>query len=89
MTRTWSIQEAKAHFSELLRRAETEPQVITRHGKEVARVVPPQGGQDRPRKSALEALRGKFDFSDMPEDDAWLHLDRRGDLRPNPFEDDE
>ena len=89
MTRTWSIQEAKAHFSELLRRAETEPQVITRHGKEVARVVPPQGFEGRLPGPVLSALRGKFDFSDMPEDDAWLHLDRRGDLRPNPFEDDE
>jgi prevent-host-death family protein len=32
----WEVQEAKQHFSELVRRALNEgPQVITRHGQEV------------------------------------------------------
>lgn len=33
----WQVQEAKQKFSELLRRASQEgPQVVTRHGEEVA-----------------------------------------------------
>jgi prevent-host-death family protein len=36
----WQIQEAKAHFSELVKRAESEgPQGITLHGKSVAVVL--------------------------------------------------
>jgi antitoxin Phd len=38
---TWQIQEAKAKFSEVLAKAQTEgPQTITRHGKEIAVIVP-------------------------------------------------
>jgi len=38
---TWQVQEAKARFSELLEKALAEgPQTITRHGKEVAVVLP-------------------------------------------------
>ncbi len=37
----WQIQEAKNKLSELIDRAQTEgPQVITRHGVEVAVVMP-------------------------------------------------
>jgi prevent-host-death family protein len=40
MDRHWQLQEAKQRFSELIRSVETEgPQVITRHGEEVAVVV--------------------------------------------------
>ena len=36
----WQLQEAKQHFSELIRSVETEgPQVVTRHGEEVAVVI--------------------------------------------------
>lgn len=38
--RTWQIQEAKAHLSELVRQtAEAGPQTITSHGREVAVVL--------------------------------------------------
>ena len=38
--RTWQIQEAKAHLSELVRETElTGPQSITWHGREVAVVL--------------------------------------------------
>ncbi|WP_104992688.1 type II toxin-antitoxin system Phd/YefM family antitoxin [Deinococcus sp. NW-56] len=95
MTRTWKLEEAKTHLSQLVRDAEHEPQVITRHGKPVAVVsavkeggLPEQQqpGIEQPGKvaargpSALDALRGDFDFSDMPEED-WLERDRRTDLR--------
>lgn len=40
MNAVWQVQEAKSHFSELVERAQREgPQLITRHGRPVARVV--------------------------------------------------
>ncbi len=37
---TWQVQEAKQKFSELVRKAQQEgPQVVTRHGEEVAVLV--------------------------------------------------
>lgn len=37
---TWQIQEAKAHFSEVIEEANTSgPQVITRHGSERAVIL--------------------------------------------------
>ena len=36
---TWQIQEAKARMSELVKRAQTQPQGITLHGKPVAVVM--------------------------------------------------
>ena len=36
----WQVQEAKQRFSELLRRAHDDgPQIVTRHGEEVAVVI--------------------------------------------------
>ncbi|GIH71043.1 MULTISPECIES: type II toxin-antitoxin system Phd/YefM family antitoxin [Sphaerimonospora] len=36
----WQVQEAKQRFSEVIRRAVSEgPQVVTRHGEEVAVVI--------------------------------------------------
>jgi prevent-host-death family protein len=38
--KTWQVQEAKAHFSEVIERAQHEgPQTITRHGKPRAVVL--------------------------------------------------
>ena len=38
--KTWQVQEAKAHFSEVIERAHREgPQTITKHGKPRAIVV--------------------------------------------------
>jgi prevent-host-death family protein len=37
---SWQVQEAKQKFSELVRKAQEEgPQVVTRHGEEVAALV--------------------------------------------------
>ncbi len=36
---TWQMQEAKARMSELVKRAQVQPQDITLHGKSVAVVV--------------------------------------------------
>jgi len=36
----WQVQEAKQHFSEVLRAALAgEPQIVTRHGEEIAVIV--------------------------------------------------
>jgi prevent-host-death family protein len=36
----WQVQEAKQRFSEVIRAAETgEPQIVTRHGEEIAVVI--------------------------------------------------
>lgn len=83
MTRTWKLEEAKAHLSQLVRDAEAEPQVITRHGKPVAVVnAVKEGKNEVPNQpaSALEALRGDFDFSDMKDDDLFQR-DRSTDPR--------
>jgi len=37
--KTWQMQEAKARMSELVKRAQTQPQDITLHGKSVAVVI--------------------------------------------------
>ena len=36
---TWQMQEAKARMSELVKRAQTQPQDLTLHGKSVAVVI--------------------------------------------------
>lgn len=35
----WQVQEAKQRFSEVLRAAESEPQIVTKHGEEIAVVM--------------------------------------------------
>ncbi|MES3023242.1 MAG: type II toxin-antitoxin system Phd/YefM family antitoxin [Pseudomonadota bacterium] len=48
--KTWQMEEAKAHLSELVKGAESEgPQYITLHGRSVAVVV---------SRSAFESLSG-------------------------------
>ncbi|WP_412029413.1 type II toxin-antitoxin system Phd/YefM family antitoxin [Deinococcus yunweiensis] len=90
MTRIWKLEDAKANLSQLIRAAEQEPQVITRHGRPVAVVNAastsdtPVADPVAPRRSAWQALRGDFDFRDMPDDD-WLQPDRAGSLRADPF----
>lgn len=84
MTKTWRLEEAKTHFSQLIRDAEQEPQIILRHGKPVA-VVSPLSADTSPLRqtsgmTALQGLRGNFDFSDLQDDD-WLDRDRRPDNR--------
>jgi prevent-host-death family protein len=58
------IAEAKAKFSELVKRAEAGEEVlVTRHGKVVARLLPPEyTEEDKP--SLIGALKGKVWISD-------------------------
>jgi len=55
----WAVQDAKARFSEFLREAEDNPQVITYRGKpkfEVRAIAPKKKADAKPM-SLLEALR--------------------------------
>lgn len=89
MTKTWKLEDAKAHLSQLIRDAEREPQVITRHGKPVALISPLTDGAEEPLtlpagpavpQNALDALRGDFDFGDFPDEDLFPR-DRGADRR--------
>lgn len=56
----WQLQEAKNRLSELIDRAlEEGPQVITRHGKETAVVVPTETFRkmQQPKTSLVDFLR--------------------------------
>ncbi len=77
---TWQIQEAKNKFSEVIARAQTEgPQVITRHGVEVALVMP----YSRYKKLTAERKRMGDFFMDSPLRNSGLEIkrDKRTDLR--------
>jgi prevent-host-death family protein len=53
--------EAKTHLSQLLQRvAEGEEITITKHGKPVARLVPPQAGKPAPDVRAAVAAMKRF-----------------------------
>lgn len=67
MDRTWQLQKAKTHLSEVVERAKTgETQVITKRGEKSVVVI----GYDRylaltgQTKSLLEVLRGAPPFTD-------------------------
>ena len=60
--RVWSLQEAKAKFSEVVRRAQSEgPQVVTVHGKEAVTIAkvdkPPLDLTGKEGPDASSALR--------------------------------
>lgn len=49
MNAVWQVQEAKNRFSEMIEQAlSTGPQVITRHGRPVVRVVAASAAVDTP-----------------------------------------
>ncbi len=61
------VAEAKARFSELVKRAQAgEEIVVTRHGKPVARVVPAAVENELPRIGALKGLIRIADDFDAP-----------------------
>ncbi|MCY3991869.1 MAG: type II toxin-antitoxin system Phd/YefM family antitoxin [Caldilineaceae bacterium] len=47
MSNIWQVQEARARFSELLEASHAEgPQIVTKHGKETAVLVPIEQWRD-------------------------------------------
>jgi prevent-host-death family protein len=70
----WPVQDAKAQFSALIAEAVGgEPQVITKHGRDVAVVISAteyEKLQGKPRGSLVEFLsRSGFSELDIPERD--------------------
>jgi prevent-host-death family protein len=70
----WQVQQAKAHFSEVLEKARTEgPQTITRHGKDTAVVLSAEefARITGRKKSFIEHLLGgpKLDDFEIPPAD--------------------
>jgi prevent-host-death family protein len=56
---SWKLQDAKAQFSELVRRARTgEPQQVTVHGKEAVVVLDPARFEIRPKPPKEATLAG-------------------------------
>ncbi|NCP41301.1 MAG: type II toxin-antitoxin system Phd/YefM family antitoxin [Rhodoferax sp.] len=57
MNAIWQVQEAKNRFSEMIEQAlSTGPQVITRHGRPVVRVVAANGSADATTAAKPSAL---------------------------------
>ncbi len=65
----WQVQEAKQRFSELLRAVETgEPQIVTKHGEEIAVVIDIAGYHQLRGEtmSFMDYLRGEPTVDDLP-----------------------
>lgn len=79
--RNWSVQDAKARFSELLETCLTEgPQLVTKRGAETAVLVPLADWkrlQNSARPTLKELLLGETSRGD-------LELPERGKLRSRP-----
>jgi prevent-host-death family protein len=55
---TWKLQDAKARFSEVVRRAKAgEPQRVTLHGQEAVVVVDPARFEITPKPEKLRTMR--------------------------------
>lgn len=66
-TMNMSVAEAKAIFFELIKRAEAGEEIlVTRHGKVVARVMPPETESVLPRIGALKEQIWISDDFDEP-----------------------
>ena len=58
-TRIWSLQEAKAKFSEVVKRAQTEgPQTVTVHGKTAVMITSP--GNAMPVAPSIDEIVAAF-----------------------------
>lgn len=76
--KTWPVQDAKAHFSELLQASLTQgPQIVTKHGAEAAVLVPVQDW----RRLTARARPGFKALLLAPEARTELPIPKRGKLR--------
>lgn len=56
-TNVWKLQDAKARFSELVRRARAgEPQQVTVHGKEAVVIVDPERFEVKPKPAPIRTM---------------------------------
>ncbi|WP_407571548.1 type II toxin-antitoxin system Phd/YefM family antitoxin [Deinococcus altitudinis] len=77
LPKTQKVKDAKTRFSQFIRKAGQEPEIILQHGQPVAMVSPILPATVS--MSALHGLRGDFDFAALPDD--WLERDRRTEIR--------
>ncbi|TVQ41458.1 MAG: type II toxin-antitoxin system Phd/YefM family antitoxin [Wenzhouxiangella sp.] len=76
--KAWPVQDAKAHFSQLLQASLTEgPQLVTKHGKDAAVLVPVKEW----RRLTANAQPGFKALLLDPEGRADLRIPERGRLR--------
>ena len=68
----WTVAAAKARFSEVIERAQTEPQIITRHGKPSVVIV---SAEEWARKTVRKGSLAAFLMA-SPLRDADLDLER-------------
>jgi len=60
-SRVWSLQEAKAKFSEVVRRAQSEgPQTVTVHGKNAVQIVPAPDVSLQPAAPSVDDIVAAF-----------------------------
>jgi len=82
--RSWSVQDAKNRFSEVVEAARKEPQTVTKHGKPTVVVI---AADEYERLRRLERLKAPT-FADhllaMPTDDETFER-MGGRLREPPF----
>ncbi len=58
MQKIWALNDAKTKFSEVVERAQLEPQVVTKHGKSTAVVISFEQYQNLiPKQNAWDMLR--------------------------------
>jgi prevent-host-death family protein len=58
MQKTWALNDAKTQFSEVIELAQSEPQVVTKHGKKTAVVMSFEAYQNLlPKISLWDMLR--------------------------------
>jgi prevent-host-death family protein len=63
-TNVWKLQDAKARFSELVRRARTgKPQRVTVHGKDAVVVVDAERYEVRPKSPGSRTMAGFIEAS--------------------------
>jgi prevent-host-death family protein len=74
---SWTVADAKARLSEVIERAQTDPQIITRHGKPSAVVV---SAEEWARKTVRKGTLAEFLLA-SPLRGADLDVDR---LRDQP-----
>jgi prevent-host-death family protein len=86
--RTWTVQDARAHFGDVIDAAlKGKPQRVSRRGKETVVIV----SENEWRKLAAPKPNfGEFlaTFPGVPDDVDLMALRRRPD-RPNPFADED
>lgn len=68
----WTVAGAKARLSEVIERAQTDPQIITRHGKPSVVIV---SAEEWARKTARKGTLAEF-LMTSPLRDADLDLER-------------